>query len=172
MDKGGHFAAWEQPELFAVEIPRGVPIAAVIREPWTMAPPVPVSRATRGNLGSAHGASHSNLRCEMFLQGEETMRYLGRMHRIVGVAVARAGTIIQGSQAFPPECAHRRTKPFTPFSLDTLLCNVCRVGHRMCRVAWLVELTRLRPNRNISDDSTGEHHDPIRSDPTKQRAGR
>lgn len=48
-------------------------------------------------------------------------QYCGRMHHITGVAVARAGTIIQVSRAFSPECAHRRTKPFTPVSLDTLL---------------------------------------------------
>jgi len=51
------------------------------------------------------------------------MQYLGRIHQIVGVAVARAGTIIQGSRSFPPEFAHRRTKPFPPFSLDTLIRN-------------------------------------------------
>jgi hypothetical protein len=33
-----------------------------------MAPPVPVSRATRGNLDESHGASHANLRCEMFFK--------------------------------------------------------------------------------------------------------
>ena len=30
VDKGGHFAAWEQPELFSEETPRGVPTAALI----------------------------------------------------------------------------------------------------------------------------------------------
>jgi hypothetical protein len=30
------------------------------------------------------------------------MTYLGRMHHIVGVAVARAGTLMQGSRWFPP----------------------------------------------------------------------
>jgi hypothetical protein len=30
------------------------------------------------------------------------MTYLGRIHHIVGVAVARAGTIMQGSRLFPP----------------------------------------------------------------------
>ena len=49
------------------------------------------------------------------------MKYLGRIHQIVGVAVARAGRIMKVSQSFPPECAHRRTKPFTPFAWDTWL---------------------------------------------------
>jgi hypothetical protein len=52
------------------------------------------------------------------------MKYLGWMHQIARGAVARAGTIIQGSRAFPPEFAHRRTKPFTPFSLEKLLRHV------------------------------------------------
>jgi hypothetical protein len=99
------------------------------------------------------------------------MKYLGRIHQIVGVAVARAGTIMKVSRSFPPEFAHRRTKPFTPFSLEKLLRN-CAVLVTACAV-WLGLLSSLgRPNRNISDDSTGAHHDPIRSDPTKQRAGR
>ena len=51
------------------------------------------------------------------------MKYLGRIHQIVGVAVARAGTIMKVSRSFPPECPHRRTKPFTPFSLEKLLRN-------------------------------------------------
>src|SRR5262249_49318296 len=55
------------------------------------------------------------------LQGEETMTYLGRIHRIVGVAVARAGTLMQGSRLFPPACALRRTKLFTPVSWEELL---------------------------------------------------
>jgi hypothetical protein len=52
------------------------------------------------------------------------MQYRGRMHHIVGVAVARAGTIMQVSRAFPPACAHRRTKPFTPVSWEKLLRHV------------------------------------------------
>jgi hypothetical protein len=45
------------------------------------------------------------------------MKSLGRLHHIAGVAVARAGPIMKVSRSFPPECAHRRTKPFTPFSM-------------------------------------------------------
>jgi hypothetical protein len=52
------------------------------------------------------------------------MKYLGRVHQIVRVAVARAGTIMQVSRSFPPECAHRQTKPFTPFSWEKLLRHV------------------------------------------------
>ena len=33
-----------------------------------MAQPVPVSRATRGHLDSSQGASHANLRCEIFFK--------------------------------------------------------------------------------------------------------
>jgi pimeloyl-ACP methyl ester carboxylesterase len=69
------------------------------------------------------------------------MQSLGRIHHIVGGAVARAGTIIQASRAFPPECAHRRTKPFTPFSLDTLLRH-CAVWVTACAV-WLGVLSAL-----------------------------
>jgi hypothetical protein len=52
------------------------------------------------------------------------MKDLGRIHHIAGVAVARAGTIMQVSRSFPPECAHRQTKPFTPFSWEKLLRHV------------------------------------------------
>ena len=32
VDKGGHFAAWEQPQLFTGGGPRGVPFAAPLKE--------------------------------------------------------------------------------------------------------------------------------------------
>jgi pimeloyl-ACP methyl ester carboxylesterase len=69
------------------------------------------------------------------------MQYLGRIHHIVGGAVARAGTIIQVSRSFPPEFAHRRTKPFTPFSWDTLLRHFA-VLVTACAV-WLGVLSAL-----------------------------
>jgi hypothetical protein len=75
------------------------------------------------------------------LQGEETMQYRGRMHYIAEVAVARAGTIMQVRRAFPPACAHQRTKPFTPVSLDTLLRHVA-VLVTACAV-WLGVLSAL-----------------------------
>jgi hypothetical protein len=62
------------------------------------------------------------------------MKYLGRIHQIVGGAVARAGTIIKVSRSCRPEFAHGRTAPFTPISLDTLFRNfaalvtACAVG--------------------------------------------
>jgi pimeloyl-ACP methyl ester carboxylesterase len=69
------------------------------------------------------------------------MQYLGRIHHIVGGAVARAGTIIQVSRSFPPEFAHRRTKPFTPFSWDILLRHFA-VLVTACAV-WLGVLSAL-----------------------------
>jgi pimeloyl-ACP methyl ester carboxylesterase len=69
------------------------------------------------------------------------MQYRGRIHHIVGVPVARAGTIMQVRRAFPPGCAHRRTKPFTPVSSDTLLRHVA-VLVTAC-VVWLGVLSTL-----------------------------
>ena len=63
------------------------------------------------------------------------MKDLGKVHQIVGVAVARAGTIMQVNRSFPPACAHRRTKPFTPFSWEKLPRNVA-VLVTVCAV-WL-----------------------------------
>jgi hypothetical protein len=63
------------------------------------------------------------------------MKHLGRLHHIVGVAVARAGTTMQVSRSFPPACAHRRTTLCTPFSWDTWLRN-CAVLVTACAV-WL-----------------------------------
>jgi hypothetical protein len=84
------------------------------------------------------------------------MKYLSRMHHIVGVAVARAGTIMKVSRAFPPECAHRRTTPFTPFSLEKWLRNVA-VLVTACAV-WLGLLSALghaqtEPSRTIQQEN-------------------
>ena len=78
----------------------------------------------------------------------------------------------EGEPIVPTRVRSPANEAVHTFLIGYMAPQCCRVGHSMCRVAWLVELTRPRPNRNISDDSTGAHHDPIRSYPTKQRAGR
>src|SRR5918993_2085600 len=98
------------------------------------------------------------------------MQYLGRIHHIVGGAVARAGTIIQVSRSFPPEFAHRRTKPFTPFSLDTLLRHFA-VLVTACAV-WLGVLSALGHAQTETSRTIPKENTITQSEATQRAAGR
>jgi pimeloyl-ACP methyl ester carboxylesterase len=104
-----------------------------------------------------------------FLQGEETMKYLGRIHQIAGGAVARAGTIMKVSRSFPPEFAHRRTKPFTPFSLEKLLRNVA-VLVTACAV-WLGLLSSLGHAQTETSRTIQKEHTMTQSEATQRSSG-
>ena len=95
------------------------------------------------------------------------MKYLGRMHPIVGVAVARAGTIMKVSRSFPPEFAHRRTKPFTPFSWDKLLRNVA-VLVTAC-AGWLGVLSALG-HAQTETSRTMQQENPMTPSEATQRS--
>ena len=97
------------------------------------------------------------------------MQSLGRIHHIVGGAVARAGTIIQVRRAFPPECAHRRTKPFTPFSLDTLLRH-CAVWVTACAV-WLGVLSALGHAQTEKSRTIPKKNTMTQSEATQRSSG-
>jgi pimeloyl-ACP methyl ester carboxylesterase len=97
------------------------------------------------------------------------MQYLGRIHHIVGGAVARVGTIIQASRAFPPECAHRRTKPFPPFSLDTLLRH-CAVWVTACAV-WLGLLSALGHAQTEKSRTIPKKNTMTQSEATQRSSG-
>ena len=97
------------------------------------------------------------------------MQHLGRIHHIVGGAVARAGTIIQVSRAFPRECAHRRTKPFTPFSLDTLLRHFA-VWVTACAV-WLGLLSALGHAQTEKPRTIQQEHTMTQSEAPQRSSG-
>ena len=97
------------------------------------------------------------------------MKYLGRIHQIAGVAVARAGTIMKVSRSFPPEFAHRRTKPFTPFSLEKLLRNVA-VLVTACAV-WLGLLSSLGHAQIETSRTIQQEHTMTQSEATQRSSG-
>ena len=61
VDEGNHFAAWQEPELFAQRAPRGVPLAAVEDEPkeLTMAAPPKQPRSARSTSRFRRSSSTS-----------------------------------------------------------------------------------------------------------------
>ncbi len=97
------------------------------------------------------------------------MKSLGRIHQSVGVAVARAGTIMKVSRSFPPECARRRTTPFTPFSLEKLLRHVA-VLVTACAV-WLGLLSSLGPAQTETSRTIQQENPITQSEATQRSSG-
>ena len=97
------------------------------------------------------------------------MKYLGRIHPIIGGAVARAGTIMKVSRSFPPEFPHRRTKPFTPFSWDTWLRDFA-VLVTACAV-WLGWLSSLGHAQTEQPRTIQQEHTMAQSEATQRSSG-
>ena len=134
VDKGGHFAAWEQPELFAARAPRGVPVAP--REEIRSRPPPPGchdDRQPQASVARTSSVEHS---------GRETRRP-SPTHRGYALAHARSSSKI-GRRA----CSWRRCRSSPATGRPSTTGASARRGSTRCRSS------RPRSTASTSTSST------------------